>query len=75
MSVIRRLTNVAKGKVKEWRRVWRDGVPDEPDDEEPTVEEPPERRKKPRVEEPPPKTDDEPKPVREPDPTPRKRRL
>ena len=77
MSVIRRLTNVARGKVKQWQRVWRDGVGDEPDDpdEMPTVEEPPDRKGRPPVREPPPKTDDEPKPVREPEPTPRKRRL
>ena len=67
MSVIRRLTNVAKGKVKEWQRVWRDGPGDEPD-----IEEPPLPRKAP-VEEPP-KVEEE-KPVKEPEPRPRKRRL
>jgi hypothetical protein len=70
MSVIRRLTNVAKGKVKEWRRVWRDG----PGEDHPEVEEPP-RPKKPPVEEPPAKEEDAPKPIQEPEPTPRKRRL
>jgi hypothetical protein len=66
MSVIRRLTNVAKGKVKQWQRGWRDGPGEEPD-----VEEPPLPKKAP-VEEEPPKAEE---PVKEPERTPRKRRL
>ena len=75
MSVLRRLTNVARGKVKEWQRAWRDGPQkDEPVEEPvrkppPPVGEPPKRRSP--LEEP---TTEE-VPVKEPGPTPKKRRL
>jgi len=65
MSLIRRLTNVAWGTFRQWRR----GAPPPVEDTEPTPTPP-------TVEDPPaPHAPDAPQPVREPEPTPRKRRL